>query len=448
MTMAGVAIVGRPNVGKSSLFNLLAKRRISIVDPTAGVTRDRITTTITHDDGAFELIDTGGHGVEDRDNLTDEIESQIRAAVEQAVLLLMVVDAKTGLTPLDKTVAKFIRRFDKPVILVINKVDGAGQTLAESEFVPLGFSDVVCVSCLHHRGRGELLDMIARRIELAPASGIDEPMLKLAVVGKRNAGKSTLINTLAGSNRVIVSDVPGTTRDSVDVSVHLDGKTFLMIDTAGVRRRSKMTGDDLEFYSYHRAQRSIRRADVTLLLMDAALEAGDVDQKLARYIAENFKPVIFVVNKWDLVEGRATPADFGDYLGKLFPQLAFAPISCISARDNDNVIETLQLAMNLHQQSGIRLPTAQLNAVVEEIVALRGPGSHHGKRVKVYYATQIDVHPPTLVLFVNHPEAVDEEYQRFFVRELRQRTVLREVPIRLLLRGHRGRRGAGDSTGQ
>jgi GTP-binding protein len=444
MTMAGVAIVGRPNVGKSSLFNLLAGRRISIVDPTAGVTRDRITTTIAHGEGVFELIDTGGHGVEDRDNLTDEIESQIRAAVDQAALLLLVVDAKTGVTPLDRTVAKFIRRFAKPVLLVINKVDGAGQAQAESEFFSLGFPDAVCVSCTHHRGRGELLDAIAGRVDLSPAAGIDQPVLKLAVVGKRNAGKSTLINTLAGCNRVIVSDVPGTTRDSVDVSIRMEDKTFLMIDTAGVRRRSKMTTDDLEFYSYHRAQRSIRRADVSLMLLDASLEAGDVDQKLARYIAENFKPVIFVVNKWDLVKGRASPADFGQYLGTLFPQLAFAPISCISALNNDNVLETLQLAMNLYQQSGIRLPTAQLNSVVEEIVALRGPGSHHGRRIKVYYATQIDVHPPTIVLFVNHPDAVDEEYERFFVRELRQRTVLREVPIRLLLRGHRSRRPQGD----
>ena len=444
MTMAGVAIVGRPNVGKSSLFNLLAGRRISIVDPTAGVTRDRITTTIAHGEGVFELIDTGGHGVEDRDNLTDEIESQIRAAVDQAALLLLVVDAKTGVTPLDRTVAKFIRRFAKPVLLVINKVDGAGQAQAESEFFSLGFPDAVCVSCTHHRGRGELLDAIAGRVDLSPAAGIDQPVLKLAVGGKRNVGKSTLINTLAGCNRVIVSDVPGTTRDSVDVSIRMEDKTFLMIDTAGVRRRSKMTTDDLEFYSYHRAQRSIRRADVSLMLLDASLEAGDVDQKLARYIAENFKPVIFVVNKWDLVKGRASPADFGQYLGTLFPQLAFAPISCISALNNDNVLETLQLAMNLYQQSGIRLPTAQLNSVVEEIVALRGPGSHHGRRIKVYYATQIDVHPPTIVLFVNHPDAVDEEYERFFVRELRQRTVLREVPIRLLLRGHRSRRPQGD----
>jgi GTP-binding protein len=447
MTIESVAIVGRPNVGKSSLFNLMAGRRISIVDPTAGVTRDRITTAIEHQGGAFELIDTGGHGVEDRDNLTDEIEDQIRMAVEQSALLLFVVDAKTGVTPLDQTVAKFIRRFSKPVILVINKVDGAGQAQAQSEFFSLGFSDaMVCISCTHHRGRTELLDAIASRITLAPGSQPANPVLKLAVVGKRNAGKSTLINTLAGSKRVIVSDIPGTTRDSVDVSIRVDDETFLMIDTAGVRRRSKMTSDDLEFYSYHRAQRSIRRADVVLMLMDASLEAGDVDQKLARYVAENFKPVIFVVNKWDMVQGRARPEDFGQYLGKLFPQLAFAPISCISARDNDNVIETLHLAMNLHQQSGIRLPTGQLNVAVEEIVALRGPGSHQGKRIKVYYATQIDVHPPTMVLFVNHPESVTEEYQRFFIRELRLRTVLREVPIRLMLRGHRGRQRDGEAS--
>lgn len=439
MSIASVAIVGRPNVGKSSLFNFLSRRRISIVDPTAGVTRDRIMANIEHQGRVFELVDTGGMGMEDVDALTEEVQEQIRLAIENAALVLFVVDAKSGVTPPDQTVARFIRRFARPVVLVINKVDGAGQAQAESDFFGLGFPDIVPVSCLHHRGRTELLKIIDSHITLSPATEAHDPTLKLAVVGKRNAGKSTLINTLAGAPRVIVSDVPGTTRDSVDVQVSFEDKTLLMIDTAGVRRRSQMMAHDLEFYSHHRAQRSIRRADVVLMLLDASLETGDVDQKLAAYIAENFKPAIFVINKWDLVEGKANPADFGHYLGQIFPQLGFVPLACISAKDNDNVLETLHLAMNLHQQAGIRLPTAQLNAVVEDILKLRGPGSSNGRRIKVYYATQIATHPPTIVLFVNHPEAVTQEYERFFIRELRERTVLREVPIRLMLRGHRGR---------
>ncbi len=436
MKLPSVAIIGRPNVGKSSLLNFLARRLISIVDPTAGVTRDRIGAIVEHNGRFFELIDTGGYGIDDPDNLTEQVREQIRQAIEEASLILFVVDARNGLVSLDKTVATLLRGFSKPIMLVANKVDSAAMAVNSADFFSLGFGEPVVISCRENRGRDDLLNRITANLADEMADSVQEPELKIAVVGKRNAGKSTLINAWAGQPRVIVSEVAGTTRDSVDVHIDFDGRRLVVIDTAGVRKRSKMTGNDLEFYSYHRAQRSIRRADLVILMLDAALETGDVDQKLAAYIQEQFKPTIMAINKWDLVGERATSAQFAEYVGKMFPQLEFAPVACISAKDNQHVRETLRLAFSLHRQASTRLSTGQLNQAVQDIVQQRGPSSRTSRPVKVYYATQIAVNPPTIVLSVNQPDLVTEEYRRYFVRQLRQRTSLSEVPIRLLVRSH------------
>ncbi len=463
MNPPSVAIIGRPNVGKSSLLNFLARRRISIVDPTAGVTRDRIGAIVEHRGRYFELIDTGGYGIDDPDNLTEQVRAQIRQAIEEASLILFVVDARSGLVSLDTVVASLLRGFSKPVFLICNKVDSAAMTVNSADFFSLGFGEPVTVSCKENRGRDQLLEKIMENLGGNSAADVAEPELKIAVVGKRNAGKSTLINAWAGQKRVIVSEVAGTTRDSVDVHIDADGRRLVVIDTAGVRKRSKMTASDLEFYSFHRAQRSIRRADLVILLLDATLESGDVDQKLAAYIQEQFKPTILAVNKWDLVGQRATPAEFAQYVGKIFPQLEFAPMACISAKDNEHVQDMLRLAFSLHQQASTRLSTGQLNQAVQDIIRQRGPSSRSAKPVKVYYATQIGVNPPSIVLSVNQPDLVTEEYRRFFIRQLRQRTSLSEVPIRLLVRSHhrsaekaakgetgnrgRGRRSKGDTGG-
>lgn len=438
MAIPSVAIVGRPNVGKSSLFNMLSGKRISIVDPTAGVTRDRVSSIIENDGQSFELVDTGGYGIEDPDQLTAQIQDQIRRAIESADVLLLVVDAKTGPVPLDTVVAQLLRPYSKPVILAVNKVDGPNLAANSTEFYSLGFDDMVLISCQHRRGKEELLKGIFRRLGRKARGSIIAPELKLAVVGKRNVGKSTLINTIAGLPRVIVSEVPGTTRDSIDVRMEIEGRTITVIDTAGVRKHARMTSQDLEFYSFHRAQRSIRRADVVLLLMDATADISDVDQKLATYIQKEFRPVILVMNKWDLVGEQATVSSYGEYAAKRFPQLAYAPLACISAQTEADQSALVRLAFSLYDQASTRLTTGQLNQAVEDIVQLRGPGSQEGKTVKVYYGTQIDVRPPTLVLFVNHPRLITEEYRRFFIRQLQERTVLHEVPIRLLIRGHRG----------
>ncbi len=431
-----VAIVGRPNVGKSSLLNFLSGRLISIVDPTAGVTRDRISTPITVGNKIFELTDTGGYGIVDKDNLTADIELQIALAIDEAQLILFVVDAKAGIIGLDRTVAQYLRGKDKKVLLVANKADGAKIEMSTAEFYSLGFGEPLSISCVTRQGKTKLLDKIVSSLNFKDAEPQSTPEMKIAIVGKRNAGKSTLVNTLAGQPRVIVSEVPGTTRDSVDVRFEREGKSFLVIDTAGVRKKAKITRDDLEFYAFHRAQRSIRRADVVFLLIDATCDMGDVDQKIAAYVAQEQRPCVVVVNKWDLVENQTDPEKYEAYIGSVLPALDYAPIAFISAKLENNIENLIRLAQIMHEQSGTRLGTSQLNQALVDILALRGPSSPTAKKVKVYYATQIDVKPPTIVLFVNDPDLVTEEYRRFFVRQLRERLPFSEVPIKLAVRGH------------
>jgi len=455
MPLPIVAIVGRPNVGKSSLLNYLAGRRISIVDPTEGVTRDRVSTPVDFEGKFFELTDTGGYGVIDKDNLTADIERQIKLAVDEAALILFVVDVKTGKVPLDVVVAEYLRGKNKPVLLVANKADGEKLALQTADFYSLGYGDPLPISCTTRQGKNKLLAAIVDHVDFSADERQATPEMKIAVVGKRNAGKSTLINTLAGQPRVIVSEVPGTTRDSVDVHFEREGHTFMVIDTAGIRKKAKITRDDLEFYGFHRAQRSIRRADIVFMLIDATVDMGDVDQKIASYIATEYKPCVIVINKWDLVEGRTTAEKFESYIEKIFPLLDYAPIAFISAQKNENIDELIRLAQVMFEQAATRLPTSTLNEAVEEIIALRGPSSPTAQKVKVYYATQIDVKPPTIILFVNNPDLITEEYRRFFVRQLRERLPFSEVPIRLHVRGHHrsfereeARRGAPASPGK
>lgn len=450
MSLPIVAIVGRPNVGKSSLLNFLAGRLISIVDPTEGVTRDRISTPVTHNDLTFELTDTGGYGVIDRDNLTDDIERQIDIAVDEAQLILFVIDVKAAMVPLDRTVAEYLRTKNKQVLMVANKADGEKLALQTADFFSLGFGDAIPVSSTTRQGKDRLLAAILKRLDFSAATEQATPEMKIAIVGKRNAGKSTLVNTLAGGGqRVIVSEVPGTTRDSVDVRFERDGHTFMVIDTAGVRKKAKITRDDLEFYAFHRAQRSIRRADVVFMMIDATVDMGDVDQKLGRYIAEEFRPCVVVINKWDLVSEKTDAEKYENYIGKILPRLDYAPIAFISAKNEVNIGNLVKLAQVMYEQAGTRLPTSQLNKAVEEILLLRGPSSPTAKKVKVYYATQIGTKPPTLVLFVNDPDLITEEYRRFFIRQLRERLPFSEVPVKLAVRSHhRSFAKAEDRVGQ
>jgi GTP-binding protein len=431
-----VTIVGRPNVGKSSLFNALAGRRIAIVDRTAGVTRDRVSTLIKAGEGFFELVDTGGMGVRDAANLTTQVERQIDAAIDEAQVILLVVDGRQGLTALDEQVAARLRYVTRPILLVANKCDTPAIDPQAAEFYKLGRGKLVCVSAEQKRGLTELVELVAERLPAGEAEPqADQVQLKLAVVGRRNTGKSTFINRLAESERMIVSELPGTTRDSVDVRFERDGKVFIAIDTAGVRRKGSIQ-DDIEFYSVHRAERSIRRADVVLLFLDPRARVSKVDKQLADYILQQYRPAIFVVNKWDLMVPMPT-SKFGNYLRGVFPSLDFVPIAFITARSGKNVHAVLNLAQNLHKQASQRVTTADLNRVIREALSQQPPPLRHNRRPRIYYATQVATNPPTVVLFTNGPELFDNTYQRYLLKTIRDRLAFADVPIKLYLRHKR-----------
>jgi len=442
MSLPVVAIVGRPNVGKSSLLNALVGRRVAIVDSVAGVTRDRVSAPVPVGEGYVEVVDTGGFGIEDVDDLTDHIVDQIDLAMSEASLALFVVDAQDGLRPLDRAVAKRLRRQDKPVLLVANKVDNESIGTQLGELSALGFGEPMPVSATQRDGVDKLMAAVVDQVG-SQAQAPEEPVMKIALVGRRNVGKSTFINALAGAERVIVSEVPGTTRDSVDVRIEMDERTLLAIDTAGIRRKSKLA-DDIEFYSRHRSLRSIRRADAVLMLMDATVPVGKVDKQLLEYVAEAFKPVVLVVNKWDLAAAKqAQRDDYGPYLSRQLTGVGYAPIIFTTASNGQGVREAVSLAGDLVDQARQRVATAELNAVVEQITAKHAPRTGKaGRGPKIYYAAQIAVEPPTIALFVNNVRAFDPTYRRYLLNQFRERLPFAEVPIRLLIRPRR--RGRGD----
>ncbi|MHC4104226.1 MAG: ribosome biogenesis GTPase Der [Planctomycetota bacterium] len=436
MALPVVAIIGRPNVGKSSLFNALAGAMISIVEPTAGVTRDRVSTFIGRDEKYFELIDTGGYGVVDSDQLSEHIEQQIRIAIESAQLILFMVDIRDGVVPLDQIIAKLLRKHELDVIGVANKADTAKLFPAAGEFGKLGFGEFLCISVKNNLNKAVLLDRIFEKIEHLDSAKPKEPTMKIAIVGKRNAGKSTLVNAMVGSDRVIVSETPGTTRDAVDVRFEKDGKTIIVIDTAGVRKKSKIA-NSIEFYSYVRATQSVRRADVVLLLIDATLPISQVDKKLARFVAEEYKSCIIVINKWDLAKDSAATSDYEEYLTKLLPGLKYAPIAFTTATKAKNVQSVLDLSADIFRQTTTWIPTTKLNKAFEIIKTERVSGKRKAGWPKIYYATQIAVNPVTILMFVNKPELFEENYMRFMKGRLQSMLPIGEVPIRLLARRHR-----------
>jgi len=443
MSLPVVAIVGRPNVGKSSLLNCLAGRRIAIVDATPGVTRDRISALCAlgggEGAGYVELVDTGGMGGEEGGDLTGHVETQISYAISAAAIILFLVDAREGLTPLDRHVAERLRRQDRPVILVANKVDRANLATEAADLHRLGFGEPLKISAIHSQGIAELLDAVQEALGDRGVDAVPEPVMKLAVVGKRNAGKSTFVNSLAGQPRVIVSETPGTTRDSVDVTIELGGRTFTLIDTAGIRKK-KSLADDIEFYSYSRAMRSIRRADVVAMMIDASVPVSQVDKGLAGVIAEHLKPVVLVVNKWDLAKGGTVGEDYAEYFARSFPSLSYAPISLTCATEGRNVRQTIDLAEELFAQAGARVGTGELNAAIREILELRGPSHKAGTRPpKIFYASQIATAPPTIVCFVNDLRSFDNAYRRFLLNQFRRRLPFAEVPIRLIFRPRRAK---------
>jgi GTP-binding protein len=443
MPLPNVVVVGRPNVGKSSIFNWIVGRRVAIVDDMSGVTRDRVGALAQVGDGDkprfFEIVDTGGIGIVDRDDLSDEVDRQIETALASADLILFVVDVRAGRLPLDEEVANRLRYMDKPVILVINKADGPEFEDGDDEFYKLGRGKPIYVSTKANRNKQQLLQMIAEALPDTDSARPADEVMKIAVVGRPNTGKSTFINTLAHAERMIVSERPGTTRDSVDVSFELDGLPFIAIDTAGVRRKAKIR-DDLDFYSIHRAERSIRRADVVLLFIDPTQGISRLDKQLADYVLRHQKPLILVINKWDLITAKPT-GPTTEAMNKVvvgvqhaFRTMPYAPLAFITAATGRNVKALLNLAQSLFKQANKRVGTSTLNKVLREAVLAHPPAMRENRTPKVYYATQVGVAPPTVVLFVNHPSLFDATYQRYLLNVFREKLPYRDIPIKLYLR--------------
>ena len=438
MGLPQIVIVGRPNTGKSSVFNWLVGKRLAIVDPTAGVTRDRMSYLLCHEDRYFELVDTGGMGINDVDNLADEIEEQIQLAIDSADVVLFVVDAQAGMTSHDIEVAQRLRYLKQPIICVANKADRQSVDAEAAEFYKLGRGKLVCTSTTQNRGQMELLDMIVERLpeavdlENEPAEA-EEPEMKVALVGRRNTGKSTFINSLLKTERMIVSEIPGTTRDSVDVRFEMDGKAFIAIDTPGLTR-SKAVKTDLDFYSFHRAQRSIRRADVVLIFFDPTQHISKVDRQLCDYVTDQYKPVFFVVNKWDLMVKTMPTEKWVTYLHDTFRTMNYAPIGFITGQTGKNMKALLNHSQSIFKQSRERVTTGKLNRLITAALKNSPPPVHRGRPAKVYYATQVGTQPPTIVLFCNNPSAFSQPYRRYLLKVFRDNLPFDEVPIKLYLR--------------
>ena len=461
MPLPTVAIVGRPNVGKSSLLNALVGKRISIVQDMPGVTRDRVSIPLEIDGKFVELVDTGGYGYVDPQNLTEHINHQIELAMARADLALFIVDCHDGLTSADGTIAALLREKNVKTVLVANKADGPNADVVLGDFARLGLGTPIGVAALSGRNIDQVFGALRDNLDLANApTEMPPPTMHVAIVGKRNAGKSTLVNAIAGlyegdPERVIVSEVPGTTRDSIDVRFEKDGHALVVIDTAGVRKKRHMMTNDIEYYSFHRAERSIRRADVVMMLIDGTEPVSEPDKKLAQYIASQFKPVIIVVNKWDLardtaraqkenarkpgtIDDTALMEEYKVYLDAELKHIDYAPIAFVTAKESRNIQGVMDLAGYLFKQAGEHVSTGKLNAAIRQILEERKVPTPTGRMARVYYVTQPEVHPPTIVLFVNKPEFIDEVYQRYMINRMRELLPYAEVPIRLVIRGKEG----------
>ena len=448
MALAKVAIVGRPNVGKSSIFNWLAERRLSIVDDLAGVTRDRVTTLIDVPDGEditkdwfFELIDTGGIGMVDRDDLETDVYKQIDVGFEEADVLVFVVDLRDGMLPLDEHVAIRLRSSKKPVLIVANKADSYNDIHKAGEFHKLGLGEPIVVSVLHNRNRSGLLDAIREVIPAAmPDDKPAQAAMKIAVVGRPNSGKSTFINTLTETDRMIVSEIPGTTRDAVDVRFVLDQLDFMAIDTAGIKRKAKVR-DSVEYYSIHRAERSIRRADVVLLFIDCMQEITRVDKQIADTILRESKPCVLVANKWDLMPIDAR-AEYMEYLQNQFKAMAVVPFAVVTGQSGRIVKALVHLARKLYKQAHFRVSTGKLNRFMRDIFDEHSPPMRSNRNAKLFFSSQVAVAPPTIALVVNDPKLFDPNYMRYLLNAIRDRGLFFDIPMKILLR----KRNPGDPT--
>lgn len=433
-----VALVGRPNVGKSSLFNALLKREIAITDARAGTTRDRILYPLALDGKPCDLMDTGGIGVADKQDLSADIETQIQKAILAATVLVFVVDAKDGLTPLDRAVAARLRKLNRPLVVAANKSEGQAAKLALAEFSALGIEPVVATSALHRLGLDTLEEAVAVHLPApletaaAGAAGAWEGLPRLAVVGRRNVGKSCFCNALAREDRTIVSPTPGTTRDSVDILIEKDNCRFCLVDTAGLRRMKEPEGP-VEFFAQVRTERAIRRCDVVLLMLAARDGVSTTDRKTADLILEEHRPCLIVVNKWDQNSGVRT-GDYVEYLEKRLPTLRHAPVAFTSAVSGTRCWQTLDVALDLYRQASTQVPTPVLNKAIERAEREHEPPTCKRYKPRLLYGVQVTVRPPTFVIHCRHADVIDKKYRRYLSARLREILDLSEIPVRLFLR--------------
>ncbi len=415
-----VAIVGRPNVGKSTLFNKLAGKRISIVQDTPGVTRDRIYAEAEWLNNYFTIIDTGGIEPESDDIIVAQMRRQAQMAIETADVIIFIVDGKQGLTDADNEVALMLRKSKKPVVLVVNKIDKQLDEANAFEFYNLGIGEPVTISASQALGLGDMLDMVVENFKNLGTSDEEEEYIKMAMVGKPNVGKSSLINRLLGEERVIVSDIPGTTRDAIDSYLESEYGKFILIDTAGLRRKSKVK-EEIERYSVIRTLAAIERADVCVLMVDATEELSDQDEKIIGYAHELNKAILVIVNKWDLIEkDDKTMNSFKQKLQYKLSFMAYAQYLFISAKTGQRVNKVLIEAKKCYENYSKRVSTGVLNEIVSKAVLMKEPPVVALKRLKIYYVTQIGSKPPTFVFFVNDPDALHFSYQRYLENKLRE----------------------------
>ena len=429
-----VAIVGRPNVGKSTLFNKLIGRRLSIVEDTPGVTRDRIYADaewLTH---SFTLIDTGGIEPASEDIIAVQMRRQAELAIETADVILFLVDGREGLTAADEEVAAMLRRSNKPVVLAVNKLDAPKYNDAIYEFYALGLGDPIIISAGQGLGLGDMLDEVCAHFPEETAEEGEHP-LNIAVVGKPNVGKSSLVNAILGEERCIVSNIPGTTRDAVDTLFTLDGEPYVLVDTAGIRRKRAVEDETIERYSVIRSLAAVRRADVVLIVVDAEQGLSEQDVKIAGYVHEEGKPSVLVVNKWDLIEKDTnTMNKFKKDMQVDLAFMDYVPFLFISAKTGQRVNKLLAAAKESYAQSIRRITTGTLNDIVNEAISMTEPPAMSGKRLKIYYATEVSVQPPTFVIFVNDEALVHFSYKRYMENYFRKTFGFAGTPIKIIFR--------------